>query len=272
MGTKIMLCCRCLGPSVCVLPMKIHSLQRGSMAPKSMTSHWKTTDEIKETLRILWLLSKIPLVHHLWPLMTYSLPSRRMELWIFVASDDATYETDATIINHSLLTQNRGKIWFKFFLTPGSVIPKHERISPFRSGFNHFSLCSCVPYRTNTSMFPVSGALQLKTYKTTLLKYSKWHDISWMFTRFYFRGCHVFSHLFTEESVLDVRQTGSVFQVWVGFLRKKQIPQPLCLRLSLKISRRCRNCIVKTSFVWMHKVQCTLEKSMQFCFRILCLE
>ena len=44
----------------------------------------------------------------------------------------------------------------------GSVMPKHERISPFSSGFSHFSFCSGVPTRSSTSMLPVSGALQFR--------------------------------------------------------------------------------------------------------------
>ena len=44
----------------------------------------------------------------------------------------------------------------------GSVIANAERISPFNRGFNHFSFCSGVPTRSNTSMLPVSGALQFK--------------------------------------------------------------------------------------------------------------
>src|SRR5699024_11822571 len=47
--------------------------------------------------------------------------------------------------------------------TSGSVIEKQERISPARRGSSHCFLCSSVPYRANTSIFPVSGALQLNT-------------------------------------------------------------------------------------------------------------
>ena len=46
--------------------------------------------------------------------------------------------------------------------TPGSVIAKAERISPFNKGFNHCSFCSGVPTRSSTSMLPVSGALQFR--------------------------------------------------------------------------------------------------------------
>ncbi len=39
-------------------------------------------------------------------------------------------------------------------------MPKAERISPFSSGFSHFSFCSGVPTFSSTSMLPVSGAEQ----------------------------------------------------------------------------------------------------------------
>ena len=55
---------------------------------------------------------------------------------IFVASDEATF---------------------------GSVIAKHDLISPSKRGFSHLSFCSSLPYLSKTSMFPVSGAEQLKT-------------------------------------------------------------------------------------------------------------
>ena len=47
--------------------------------------------------------------------------------------------------------------------TAGSVIAKPERISAASNGFSHRSLCSSVPYRSSTSMLPVSGAAQLNT-------------------------------------------------------------------------------------------------------------
>ena len=68
--------------------------------------------------------------------MTYSSPSRLIVVEILVASDDAT---------------------------SGSVIKYADLISPARSGFNHFSFCSSLPYLSITSIFPVSGAEQLKT-------------------------------------------------------------------------------------------------------------
>src|SRR6516225_12323100 len=47
--------------------------------------------------------------------------------------------------------------------TSGSVIAKAERISPASSGSSQRLRCSGVPYRTSTSMLPVSGAEQLNT-------------------------------------------------------------------------------------------------------------
>ena len=44
--------------------------------------------------------------------------------------------------------------------TSGSVMPKHERMLPSRSGFSHRSCCSGVPNIVSTSMLPVSGAEQ----------------------------------------------------------------------------------------------------------------
>src|SRR6056297_1539348 len=47
--------------------------------------------------------------------------------------------------------------------TSGSVIKKAERMFPFSKGCSHFFCCSGVPYFARTSIFPVSGGLQLKT-------------------------------------------------------------------------------------------------------------
>ena len=63
-------------------------------------------------------LSPAPDDHHLRPLTTYSSPSRLIVERIFVASLDAT---------------------------SGSVIEKHERISPSSSGLSQRSFCSSVP-------------------------------------------------------------------------------------------------------------------------------
>src|SRR5580700_11643751 len=90
-GIKIIDCCLCFAAVGSVLPMKIDILQRGSPAP---------------------------LDHHLWPLITYSSPSRTMLDSMLVASDDAT-----------------------FF----SVMLKQDRISPASSGFSQRSCCSGEP-------------------------------------------------------------------------------------------------------------------------------
>src|SRR5271154_307920 len=87
-------------------------------------------------IAILHRGSPAPDGHHFLPLMTYSSPSRPMLERMLVASEDAT---------------------------SGSVIAKHDRISPASKGFSHFSFCSAVPYRAKTSIFPVSGAEQLNT-------------------------------------------------------------------------------------------------------------
>ena len=47
--------------------------------------------------------------------------------------------------------------------TSGSVIEKHERISPASIGSSQRFFCSGVPNSARISMLPVSGAAQLKT-------------------------------------------------------------------------------------------------------------
>src|SRR5256885_11473466 len=106
-GTKIMDCCLCFGADGSVLPIKIAILQRGSPAPDD---------------------------HHLRPLMTYSSPSRTIEVSMFVASDEAT---------------------------SGSVIVKADRILPSSKRSSQCRFCSDVPYRFSTSMMPVSGVEQM---------------------------------------------------------------------------------------------------------------
>ena len=69
-------------------------------------------------MMILQRGSVAPVVYHLRPLITYSSPSRTIELSTLVASEEAT---------------------------SGSVIAKEERISPASSGFNHCSFCAGVP-------------------------------------------------------------------------------------------------------------------------------
>src|SRR5699024_1657088 len=80
--------------------------------------------------------SPTPDDHHLRPLITYSSPSLLMLALILVASLEAT---------------------------SGSVMEKHDLISPANSGSSHSFFCFSDPYRSKTSMLPVSGALQLKT-------------------------------------------------------------------------------------------------------------
>src|SRR5579864_6959097 len=89
-GTRTIDCCLCLGAVGSVFPMKMEILHRGSPAPED---------------------------HHLRPLITYSLPSRRMLDSILVASDEAT---------------------------AGSVMAKQERISPASRGLSQRSFCSAV--------------------------------------------------------------------------------------------------------------------------------
>ncbi len=76
-----------------------------------------------------------PVDHHLRPVITYSSPSRSIEVWMLVASDDAT---------------------------SGSVMQKDDRMLPSSSGASHSRLLRR-PFRTPTSnsMLPVSGAAQL---------------------------------------------------------------------------------------------------------------
>ena len=77
--------------------------------------------------QILHLGSMAPLVHHFLPLITYWSPSLTIEAWMLVASEEAT---------------------------AGSVMAKHDRISPSSSGVSHCSWCSFVPYFIRTSMLP----------------------------------------------------------------------------------------------------------------------
>jgi hypothetical protein len=75
-------------------------------------------------------------MNHLRPSISRSGPSRRMRVWMLVASEEAT---------------------------SGSVIAKHDRISPRSSGASQRSYCAGEAKRCSSSMLPVSGALQLKT-------------------------------------------------------------------------------------------------------------
>src|ERR1700739_2956843 len=77
--------------------------------------------------------SPAPEDHHLRSLMTYSSPSRTTLASMLVAAEEAPR---------------------------GSVIEKHDRISPVGKGLSQRAFCSAVPYRASTSMLPVSGAEQ----------------------------------------------------------------------------------------------------------------
>ena len=83
------------------------------------------------TIMILQRGSFAPDVHHFRPEMTYSSPSRRIVVSMFVASELAT---------------------------AGSVIANAERISPSSSGCSHCFLWSSVANMWSSSMLPVSGA------------------------------------------------------------------------------------------------------------------
>ena len=85
------------------------------------------------TIRNLQRGLPAPDVNHLRPLITYSSPSRAIEVRMLVASDDAT---------------------------SGSVIANADRISPSSSGLSHRSCCAGEPNSARISMLPVSGAAQ----------------------------------------------------------------------------------------------------------------
>ena len=107
-GTQIIDCWRCRSALGLVLPITISSLQRGSIAPED---------------------------HHLRPLITYSSPSRTIEVAMFDASEEAT---------------------------SGSVMQNVDRISPSSSGCSQRSICSALPNSASSSMLPVSGAAQFR--------------------------------------------------------------------------------------------------------------
>ena len=75
-------------------------------------------------------------MNHLRPLTTQPAPSRSMRVSMLVASDEAT---------------------------SGSLIAKHDRISPASSGSSQRSRYIGVAKSCSSSMLPLSGALQLKT-------------------------------------------------------------------------------------------------------------
>ena len=98
---------------------------------------WWTTGVISPKCKFMLVMTSInlhlgeitPVVHHFFPLRTYSSPSRLISSSIFVASDEAT---------------------------SGSVIAYADLISPANSGSSHSFCCSGVPYFANTSMLPLS--------------------------------------------------------------------------------------------------------------------
>jgi hypothetical protein len=70
------------------------------------------------TIETLHRFDAAPDENHFLPEMTYESPSRRIDVSMFVASELAT---------------------------AGSVIEKHDRISPSSKGISHRSVCSGVP-------------------------------------------------------------------------------------------------------------------------------
>jgi len=106
-GTSTIDCCRWVAASGSVLPITMNTAQRSSAVPE---------------------------IHHFLPVITYSSPSRRIEVCTLVASEEAT---------------------------SGSVMANADRIRPSSSGSSHSACCSGVPNRCSVSMLPVSGAAQL---------------------------------------------------------------------------------------------------------------
>ena len=95
------------------------------------------------TMTIATSAPMAPVQNHLWPSITHSSPSRTALVSSVVGSDPAT---------------------------SGSVIAKQLRIEPSSSGASQRSLCSSVPWSTRISIFPVSGAEQLKANGATGLR------------------------------------------------------------------------------------------------------
>ena len=75
-----------------------------------------------------------------------------------VFMDQHIYPNEPTVIEQT----NEGDRWEPLPIIE-NLKEKAERISPASRGLSHFSFCSSVAYRTNVSMFPVSGAEQLNT-------------------------------------------------------------------------------------------------------------
>ena len=83
--------------------------------------------------------------------------------------------------------------------THGSVIAKHERISPSSSGRSHCSCCSGVPNWARISMLPVSGAAQ---FVASGEQRRRAHDLA-------------------QRRVVEVREPGAVLGVG-----QEQVPEP----------------------------------------------
>ena len=74
------------------------------------------------------------LMNHLWPLITHSSPSWYAHVLMSVGSEPAT---------------------------SGSVIAKHDALTPSHNGFRYFCFCSSVPQCNSVCMLPSSGACAL---------------------------------------------------------------------------------------------------------------
>ena len=78
----------------------------------------------------------------------------------FEAAPEDHHFVPDTMKSSPSLTMEHSRLRGSEEATPGSVMPKAERISPSRSGRSHRSFCPGVPNMWRTSMLPVSGAEQ----------------------------------------------------------------------------------------------------------------
>ena len=88
---------------------------------------------------------------------------------------ESTFWLELARVPRSLMAEPDGAGWESGLMrsacgwpkvgTWGSVIAKQERAFPSSNGINQRAFCSSVPYRTRSSMFPMSGAEQLKIWK-----------------------------------------------------------------------------------------------------------
>ena len=134
-GTSTMHCCRCTGAEASFFPIKMQMAQRASHAPEIQTLRPVTTYSSPSRLtepaacHATWA----PQAAHVFPrvmrcqhnqciIHTEDSPPRSTTdpraPWMLVASDDATL---------------------------GSVIAKHDRTSPRRSGTSHCACCAALP-------------------------------------------------------------------------------------------------------------------------------